>query len=333
MNAELMVQQYFEKCLAELEKNPDKPVNLDSWFIQSAHRSDQAEPACIQHHEEETHEEPPRIITNLKEKPVLGTMDWVNPKYWLCGCPIPITQHFSNTQEALQDLFSSSIITFLCQASRIPDFTRFHDHRAHAQSRNDKQGLLIDAKEDYQQFLNYIVELLREIKNHLSQEKINDALITLGAIIHAWQDLAVHQGQSNAEHSYNNRLGKSPDEDIEKSKLAIHISRIFVQDYVLTKLQSALCQSPQVWDTFLHGKADPSWNIYGTMLLGSIRALPGACKFCLQEYRAYEVELNVHNTPLEQLDARWRSFRKSNVSIEDIQKDFFDPIAQRFLQC
>jgi len=334
MSEELDPKKYFEKILGELEKNPTNPVDLDSCFFRAAPSEDQVVPAPVQHHEEKKYEEPPKIISNPQQKQVLGSMmEWINPKYWLCGCPVPITQHYANTKEALQSLFPSSVISFLAQASRLPDFTHFHDHRAHAQSRNDKNGCLVDENQDYQDFLGYVVDLLKQMQTHLNQSHIGDALWNLGYILHALQDLAVHQGQSNAEHSYNNWVGKCPDTDMERAKLAIKISRVFVKEYLLGSLRNKLCSQSQVWDALRLGEKCPSLVVYGTTLLGSVGDIPGALKFRFCEYRAYEAKLN-DDIPVEKLDARWSPFTAKNPIPEmmEIKKYFLDPIAQHFLQ-
>ena len=96
-------------------------------------------------------------------------------------------------REALQD------------ASRDPDFYDWGDPRAHAQSRNHADTGEIDESdisEAPRNFERWVADHVGHAVALCRDKKFPEAIYLLGYGAHAVQDLAFHEGITNAEHSY-----------------------------------------------------------------------------------------------------------------------------------
>lgn len=306
MDDENVEERYFEKIAQALREN--QLTDLDAYF-------DKDQPQ---------QKDNPEDFSKMREsKTVLGSLDWKN---WLLECPIPITSHYTNSLEALQKTALTRVtIVVIARASRLPDFLDFDTPAAHAQCSNDEEGLLQHVEADKEKFIAWIAQHLQNIKSYVSQANIPEVMFELGYILHGIQDLAVHQGQSNAEHSYNNRVHKSPDEDVELAKFAAQISQSFIEQYVLRKLDLLPLD-------FIHqmngSQIDTNW-ISKLTSQKLQEAGQGYWKF-RKSYKRYEHHLN-QGTDVSRLDARWLPFSQNTIpQVQDICQCFFDPIAELF---
>jgi hypothetical protein len=63
-----------------------------------------------------------------------------------------------------------------------------------------------------------------------SADKAADALFLLGYALHAVEDVAVHRGRTDAEHSCNIAIDRSPDEDKQAINHAVSLARDFLKE-------------------------------------------------------------------------------------------------------
>lgn len=103
----------------------------------------------------------------------------------------------------------------------MPDASDWGTPAAHAQTPSSADNLPTDTVQARADFLNYLSEKRAEIQSALSGNDPGLALYRLGYVLHAIQALAVHQGITNAEHSYETYdLHVDPDKNPEGLELA-----------------------------------------------------------------------------------------------------------------
>lgn len=315
-------EEYFDLLTQSLEAGKD--FDLDQYFLPDKREEIKAKP-----NEDWSEAE---IQKKRTPQPVLGSCDFLkklNPCNWV-GCVVPLTKHYGNTLEAFRttSLSPASVIS-IARAARFPDFIDFNTPAAHAQCDNGEDGLLKDVEADRQKFISWIANRLKIIKNHAAKGNVAEVLFGLGYVLHGLQDLAVHQGQSNAEHSYNNRVGKCPDDDEKGAELAVTVSSNFVKEYIFGKLQlftPEFCNQLNRWENqeqWLSKLSPP--KIKETAI--------GAYGFRFKAHKSYEGQLN-DGTETTKLDARWVPFDGNGTlpKIEDIRKYFFVPITEAFFK-
>lgn len=111
--------------------------------------------------------------------------------------------HLELTTEILQSLgFSSDAISVVCDAAQDPDFYEWDHPCAHAQTSNNDNG---ETNETPDNAINSYLEWLQGRINMIypaAEESLDYGLFFLGYALHGIQDLAAHQGVTNAQHSY-----------------------------------------------------------------------------------------------------------------------------------
>lgn len=317
-------EQYFDLLCQSLEAGKD--FDLTQYFL-----PDQREENTAKFNQAEDLSEA-EIEKKRTPQQVLGSLDFLkklNPCNWI-GCVVPLTQHYGNTLEALRttSLSPASVIS-IAIASRFPDFLDFNTPSAHAQCENNEDGLLKDVENDRQIFISWIAQKLKVIRNHAAKGNVEEVFFWLGYVLHGLQDLAVHQGQSNAEHSYNNRVGKCPDKDEKGAELAAAISRDFVKNYIFG---DSLLFTPEFRNQLNRWEKQERW--FSKLSPQKIKeATSGAYKFHFKAHRSYKGALN-EGIDQTRLDARWVPFDGNGIlpKIEDIRKYFFLPITETFFQ-
>lgn len=122
--------------------------------------------------------------------------------------------HLELTSDILKSFgFTSDAIAVAGDASQDPDFYEWGNPRAHAQTKNnDNDGRCC---EDQDFAINEYISWVRTgrdgiLKYTKSPEK---ALFFLGYTLHGIQDLAAHQGVTNAMHAYESYISPGKDND------------------------------------------------------------------------------------------------------------------------
>lgn len=140
--------------------------------------------------------------------------------------------HFEITSAALRApaiAASASSIAVMAAASRDPDFFEWTVPAAHAQTPNDSEGRLdaLHARGAQSAFLEWIRQASRRVGRLCDEGNARGAAYAMGYALHAIQDLAFHEGITNAEHSFldyheTQKIGVDHSERYdEKFKLAI----------------------------------------------------------------------------------------------------------------
>ncbi len=135
---------------------------------------------------------------------------------WLSGVTGP--GHYEITSEVMKEFgFSENSIPVLGDTSQDPDFYDWNTPRAHAQRSNsddgrpkESMGSAIDNYTGWMENLHYRM---------LRTDNARKGLLYLGYLLHGIEDLAAHQGVTNAEHAYltYKMEGQDPDKN-EESK-------------------------------------------------------------------------------------------------------------------
>lgn len=118
---------------------------------------------------------------------------------WLSGVTGP--GHYEITSEVLKEFgFSENSIPVLGDTSQDPDFYDWDTPMAHAQRSNSSDG---SPKESMEKAIdNYIGWIENLHSKMLRTNNTRKGLLYLGYILHGIEDLAAHQGLTNAEHAY-----------------------------------------------------------------------------------------------------------------------------------
>jgi predicted transglutaminase-like cysteine proteinase len=121
--------------------------------------------------------------------------------------------HLEITQEVLESMgFSSNAVSVASDAAQDPDFYEWENPAAHAQTNCTNEGWPTESESEaisqYQKWINEKVVSMR--KPDLSPK---NALFFLGYVLHGVQDLASHQGITNAQHSYESNINPGSAQD------------------------------------------------------------------------------------------------------------------------
>jgi hypothetical protein len=153
--------------------------------------------------------------------------------------------------------FSDSFCLSLAVASRLPDLLHFEDHVYHATSDLDENETPISVKKGKEGFLAALRERILATHQAVVNQEALDYFRELGACLHMVQDLVAHQGMSNAEHAYLDRLHDSPDASVGKFRLAKRLCKSFLLNYreqlFPEGYQTLTPQSPFTTRAFLGG--------------------------------------------------------------------------------
>jgi hypothetical protein len=141
--------------------------------------------------------------------------------------------HLEVTEGALKPAgFPGNAIDVAGDASQDPDFYHWSRPCAHAQTDNDDQGRTAESKD---QAIANFVAWMKSFTDRLagaSRKNPRHGLFYLGYLLHGVQDLATHQGITNAQHSYLSKLsqGKNdPDHDETNRAKAGEYSRRYLE--------------------------------------------------------------------------------------------------------
>lgn len=140
--------------------------------------------------------------------------------------------HFEITGQALAAdgaAWSARAVEIMTDAARDADFYEWGTPAAHAQTTNSEAGLIAEETGPAQQALaQWLRGYLQRAAAACAQQQPRQALYLLGYALHAVQDLAFHEGITNAEHAYLDYVQKQRvDTDVrydEKFRLAVQAS-------------------------------------------------------------------------------------------------------------
>ncbi|HLZ34073.1 MAG TPA: transglutaminase-like domain-containing protein, partial [Nitrospira sp.] len=116
--------------------------------------------------------------------------------------------HVELTTEVLKSFnFSSDAISVACDAAQDPDFYEWGHPYAHAQTgSNDNDGTTNETQDKaIGNYLNWLRDLINRIYPAVADSP-DHGLFFLGYALHGIQDLAAHQGVTNAQHSYESYM-------------------------------------------------------------------------------------------------------------------------------
>ena len=141
--------------------------------------------------------------------------------------------HLEITGEVLNHCgFSEPAMDIAGDASQDPDFYEWYTPPAHAQTDNDAQGRTNESiQEATGNYLRWMKDLMNQLRTG-TESDVRTGLFFLGYILHGIQDLATHQGITNAQHSYVSKLlGKKddPDHNPENRERAKDYSKRFME--------------------------------------------------------------------------------------------------------
>jgi hypothetical protein len=123
--------------------------------------------------------------------------------------------HLEITASVLKDFgFSEPAMDISGDAAQDPDFYDWYTPIAHAQTDNDSEG---KTSESMDKAIRNYLDWMKTLNQRLmasTQKDVRSGLFFLGYILHGIQDLATHQGITNAQHAYVSKLfGKKDDPD------------------------------------------------------------------------------------------------------------------------
>jgi len=161
--------------------------------------------------------------------------------------------------------FSQEATLVLADASRDPDFFEWNSPAAHAQTKSDDSAELVWTKAVAQKnFRDWEKNAVHLVATACGAKDIRTALYRAGYALHGVQDLAFHNGISNAEHAWRD-YGDAPDEQgvdtnylfASKSDLATNGTVVF-----LSKIRLELYQLgyAKCWSRMLAYTGRPPTN-------------------------------------------------------------------------
>ena len=124
--------------------------------------------------------------------------------------------HFElSSQAALKASWSSAAVKIVAEGSRDPDAFEWGNPAAHGQADIGNNGILSrQAEADaVLKFKQWIADLSKKVLSSCACNRPADAAYFTGYLLHAVQDLATHEGITNAEHSYLSSYQTNPDAD------------------------------------------------------------------------------------------------------------------------
>lgn len=143
--------------------------------------------------------------------------------------------HLELTSEALEKFgFSEDAVSMAGDAAQDPDFYEWYNPAAHAQTdcdlktgaTNQNQSAAISA---------YLQWICKQKKSFLETKNDEHALFFLGYLLHGVQDLASHQGVTNAQHAYESYIEHQDGDDCDHSAANRNTARQF-SDQLLASL-------------------------------------------------------------------------------------------------
>lgn len=122
--------------------------------------------------------------------------------------------HYDITTEILKSfIFSKDAVSVASDAAQDPDFYEWSNPRAHAQTDNDSQGRTNETSDAAKsQYINWVKLIINKF---FSSTLPSYKLFYLGYVLHGIQDLAAHQGVTNAQHSYESYIYPGIDKDCD----------------------------------------------------------------------------------------------------------------------
>ena len=153
--------------------------------------------------------------------------------------------HYNLTVSAAEKLnFSDRAKRILGLAAVSPDYYDWDKAAAHGQTPNCQPDELSqfrqcaegmpaqDLNTARQAFFNYLIEQAHFVNNAVKLEKPDEVLYRLGYTLHALQDLASHNGITNAEHAYRSYLKNDDPDDIKKYGARYELARQWTVDFL-----------------------------------------------------------------------------------------------------
>lgn len=121
--------------------------------------------------------------------------------------------HYQVTEDVAREFgFSRPAQLMLADAVMDPDFYAWNEPAAHAQTANDAQGKVSETEaQAIKHLYAWLDDKVAKIEQNLQAGHTREALYWLGYGLHAVEDLAAHQGVTNAQHSYLSASGQNPD--------------------------------------------------------------------------------------------------------------------------
>ena len=161
-----------------------------------------------------------------------GVYRWITLQPGLAG-------HYEITRRVLaEDLrWSGTAVAVAADAARDPDFFAWTVPAAHGQTPHDAAGRpALSAAQAATDFVRWAAERTRWAAEACATGDLRAALYHLGSALHAVQDLASHDGRTNAEHAWNAVTGEDPDDPEHPDALfdlARNLSRAYLVDAAL----------------------------------------------------------------------------------------------------
>lgn len=164
-----------------------------------------------------------------------GFWNWITLNPFLPG-------HYDVTLEVLTEqgmpwTLTSQAAEVVADASRDPDLFEWKCPAAHAQ--NDIESGMQETPDPLRGKTNFYAWLRHRLSDIATAQAANDdrlALYQFARALHSIQDLASHRGMDNSEHSWLDRRGEGPDEDMQLSiPLAKALTREFVEEIIRTQ--------------------------------------------------------------------------------------------------
>ena len=209
--------------------------------------------------------------------------------------------HYDITEEGIDDYvgevgetFSGRATEVLKDASRDADFFEWTHPQAHAQTANNALGTLVHPEAAQQAFLQWERQAVGRVASSCAANHTRDALYWMGYSLHGVQDLAFHNGISNAEHAWRD-YGDAQSENGVDTKY-----RFGDKEYLATKATSYLLRL--IRRQLVNDHLEACWNgmrtFQGALLTGADKKAiqpahkPDISKSELAKYRALATALD-----------------------------------------
>lgn len=135
--------------------------------------------------------------------------------------------HLELTSDALKKFgFSDDAICIAGDAAQDPDFYEWYNPAAHAQTDCDLETGTTNQNPNAA-ISAYLQWVCKQKKRFLAAKNDEHALFFLGYLLHGVQDLASHQGVTNAQHSYESYVTHQNDNDCDHSETNRDTARQF----------------------------------------------------------------------------------------------------------
>lgn len=161
--------------------------------------------------------------------------------------------HFEITGRALREgpfQWSRRATEIVQDASRDADFFEWEHPAAHAQTANTEQGKIGESSAAAQaNFFGWVRGNLSRAQSLCQSGEYRLALYMLGYSLHAVQDLAFHEGITNAEHSYwdlEHKVYVDTGERYDEKMALASLASVAVVDWFAGRLHDQTCLSKMV---------------------------------------------------------------------------------------